>query len=636
MPAIEIANAERVVALAAADVLKPPPPVDYVRWAEENIVFSARESDYPGPYSRRTFPLNDEILRAMSPDDPCRIVTVMGSAQFGKTLLGNIFVGGSMDMAPSDILITHPTEDNARRWSRLKLRPMLRGTSCLAALFPERSRDGADSILLKEHRDGLGAILISGANSPASLSQVTMPRQVQDDLAKWGMNSAGDPEAQADNRSDSVEFAKILKLGTPLVMPGCRITKSFMAGSQEHPYVPCPHCGAMQILEWDNMLAGLDPERPEDAHFTCVECLERIEEHHRAGMLQGREWRAHNPKAKPFHRSFWNWSAYSPLKSWERIARAWFKAKGDPAAEQTFSNDTVGRAWETEGESPPWERLRDRAAESHYERGVIPAGHPVVTVGLDCGTDFVRWQVVSWGRDFRRGVVDYGTAPGHISDAACRAKLDDLLGQSWPSETGSRIGVDIAAIDGNAWTEDVWDWARRHAKAKLIMVRGRGEDHAPRIARVKKERNDRTGKLLRWAGRFFNFAASLLKMALYRDLAKDDPKSKGFVSFPRGLDDAYFQELTSERRQPLKRHGFTMWRWVKEPTQANEALDTMNQAETAATKFGVRSLPDATWDRLERDREITATVTAEPSTAAPPAPSRPSGPRTRRMLNRGI
>jgi hypothetical protein len=28
-----------------------------------------------------------------------------------------------------------------------------------------------------------------------------MPRQVQDDLAKWELNAAGDPEQQADSRS---------------------------------------------------------------------------------------------------------------------------------------------------------------------------------------------------------------------------------------------------------------------------------------------------------------------------------------------------------------------------------------------------------------------------------------------------
>lgn len=648
---IAIANAERMVMEAMANAYEPPPVVDYVRWAEENIVFTKRESPFPGPYNRNLFPYFDEILRALSPDDPCRVVTLMGSAQIGKTVVGNVFVGGSMDMDPCDFLFTHPTDQNATRWSKLKLLPMLRGTTSLNRIFPAGSRDGANSVLMKEHVKGLGAILISGANSPASLSQVTMRRQVQDDLAKWEMNVAGDPEMQADNRSRSDEFAKILKTSTPLVMPGCRITKSFEAGSQEFPYVACPHCQHMQVLEWENMLAALDPEKPEEAHFTCIACGSSIEEHHRSQLLATLEFRAHNPKAKRFHRSFWLWSAYSYLQSWMRIAMEWLRVKGDSHAEQTFLNDTCGKAFQTKGEAPPWEKLRDRGTASHYPRGQIPVGALVLTMGIDCQANRVEWQVVGWGRDFRRFVVDYGVIPGHISDDTCRARLDGMMIQTWPNEFGHRVGLDRAAIDGNAWTEDVWAWAKRHPRSKLIMVRGRGEDSAPRIARVKKERNDRTGKLLKWAGRFFNFGASVLKMALYRDLAKEDPLVKGFVAFPRGLDDEYFRQLTAEYRKAVKRNGFEVFRWHKDESQANEALDTMNQAETAANNFGIRGMPDAIWLQLEQAREIplqpkqadledlmsaAPTSPAQSATAVSAPAASPRKPRGRRVLSSGV
>jgi phage terminase large subunit GpA-like protein len=638
---IETANAERLALDAAALALEPPPPIDYVRWAESNIAFTERESPFPGPYNRTMFPYFDEPLRALSPDDPCRVVTIESSAQIGKTAAGNIFVAGSLAMDPADILVIHPTEDNARRWSKLKLAPLLRGTAVLKKLFPHRSRDGADSVLHKERADGLGAILISGANSPASLSQVTMRRQVQDDLSKWEMNSAGDPEQQADNRSRAHEFAKVLKLGTPLVLPGCRITRSFEAGSQEHPYVPCPHCDHMQVLEWANMLAGLDEDKPDEAHFTCVECGGVIEEHHRPTMLPRLEWRAHNPSAARTHRSFWIWSAYSYLQSWARIAQEWFKAKGDSAAEQTFLNDTAGVAYKAQGEAPPWEGLRDRAANSDYAKGEVPAGALVLTLGVDCQSDRVEWQLVGWGREFRRWVIDYGVVRGHISEPDCRDNLDGLLAQTWRNSAGRRVGVDLAGIDGNAWTEDVWSWAKRHPRSKLIMVRGRGEDTAPRLARVKKERNDRTGKLLKWAGRFYNFGASVMKMALYRDLAKEDPMKAGYVGLPRGLDDEFFRGLTAERRTPEKRHGFTVWRWTKDPQQANEPLDTMNQAEAAATKWGVRGLPDAIWSRLETERETPLNPTQGDledlmhGGARPPPPAQATRPRGRRVLSRG-
>lgn len=600
---IHLANAGHLAAQAMADVLEPPPPVDYLAWAEDNIVFSERESQFAGPYNRALFGYFDEILRALSPDDPCRIVTLAKSAQLGGTVLANIFVGGSLSMDPGDVLYVHPTADNAARWSKMKLAPFLRGTSCLAGLFDAKSRDGSDSVLYKERRDGRGAIQISGANSPASLSQVTMRRQVQDDLAKWEVNSAGDPESQADSRSRAHEFAKIFKVSTPLVMPGCRITRNFEAGSQEYPYVPCPHCSHMQVLEWDNMLANLDEAQPEKAHFTCLDCGTVIEEHHRPQMLAGLEWRARNPAAKREHRSFWIWSAYSYLQSWERVAREWLKAKGDPASEQTFTNDTVGLAYRGAGEAVAWETLRDRAAESPYAKGTLPPGALFVTVGVDCQRDRVEWQAVAWGRERRRWIIDAGVIPGHISEAGCQEKLDGLLRQTWPNSVTRRIGVELLAIDGNAWTEDVWSWVKRHASSRVIMVRGRSEEHIPLIERVKRE-IDRAGRKLKYSKRFYNFAASVLKMALYRNLAKVDPLERGHVGLPRGLDDDFFRQITAERRVPKrKRDGFIKYEWEKDPTQANEQLDAHLQAETAANRLGLRDLADALWDKAEAERE---------------------------------
>lgn len=614
MMVINVGSAEHIAAEVLAEVLTPPPPIDYLAWAETNIVFSERESPLPGPYNRDLFFYFDEILRALSPADPCRVVTMAKSAQLGGTVLANIFCGGSMDMDPGDFLYVHPTDSNAQRWSKMKLAPMLKGTSALARLFPMRSRDGLDSVLYKERIDGRGAIQISGANSPASLSQVTMRRQVQDDLAKWEMNAAGDPETQADSRSRAHEFAKIFKISTPLVEPGCRITRNYEEGSQEKLYLPCPHCGHMQTLEWENFQESIDEDQPEQAHFTCVAdgCGGVIEEYHRPQMFREarrREaegepaWRADRPSSKRVHRSFHLWSAYSLLQSFERIAREWLNARGDPASEQTFFNDTVGRAYRTLGEAPGWETLRDRAAESPYSRGTIPAGFPVLTLGIDCQADRVEWQVVGWGRDFRRAIVDYGVFPGHISEEGCQDRLDGLLAQEWRNITGRKIGLDLAAIDGNAYTEDVWSWVKKHPTSSIIMVRGVASESAPLLAQVKKERS-RTGRVLRYSRRFYNFATSVLKMGLYRNLAKDDALARGFVGLPRGLEDEFYRQLTSETRKAVRtKSGFVKYEWVKDPAQANEGLDTHLQAEAAAIKFGVRSMPDKLWDRYEAERD---------------------------------
>jgi phage terminase large subunit GpA-like protein len=633
-----LANAERLALDAMVRAIDPPPPIDYLKWACENVVFPEEESSFPGPYNRSLFPYFDEILKALSPDDPCRVVTLAKSAQLGGTVLANIFTCGSLMMGKGTFLYVHPSEGNAQAWSKMKLAPLMRRIPALAEAFPSKSRDVADSVTFKERRDGLAQLRIVGANSAASLSQMTILRQVQDDLAKFEMNSAGDPEAQADSRSRAVEFAKIFKISTPLIAPGCKITRNFEAGSQELPYVPCPHCGEMQVLEWENMLSALDPEKPEDAHFTCVACGAAIEEHHRPQMLTGFEWRAQNPSAAREHRSFWIWSAYSYLQSFELIAREWLKARGNSEAEKVFANDTTGKAFRAQSEAPPWERLRDRAAASDYSRGSIPAGALVFTIGIDCQKDRVEWQLVGWGREFRRYVIDYGIIPGHITEKSCQEGLDGLLRQEWKNAFGRSFSADLVAIDGNAWTEDVWGWARRHPAQRLIMVRGDPRDTAPRFQRVRREYKESTGKKLKYASRFYNFNASIAKMGLYRDLAKDDGLSRGFVGLPRGLDDEYFRQLTAERREAYKRQGVVAYRWVPEPGQANEALDTMNQAECAAIRYGVRGLPDAVWARLEQEREVAEDKgQGDIEDLLPLAPSAPTAPtaNSRGSLRRG-
>ncbi|MBB3996890.1 phage terminase large subunit family protein [Aureimonas pseudogalii] len=603
---VQTANAQRVAEEVLAEIWSPPPPVDYLAWAIDNIVFSEQESKFHGPYNPTLFPYFSEILRALSPDDPCRIVTLRKSAQIGGTVLANVFTGGSVDMDPGSFMFVHPTADNAVRWSRMKLAPMLRGTASLAAMFPMRSRDGSDSVLYKERADGRGSILISGANSPASLSQVTMKRQVQDDLSKWEMNLAGDPETQANSRSRGRSDAKIFKISTPLIDPGCRISASFDDGSQEEFYIPCPHCEHMQALEWENMLAVLDEAQPEVAHFTCVECGCEIHEHHRGAILPRGEWRANNPGARRYHRSFDLWSAYSHLQPFEQIAREYLAAKGVPSKEQVFFNDTVGRAYKTLGEAPPWETLRDRGAVSFYQRGSIPAGGLLLTMGIDCQGDRVEWQAVVWGRDYRRWIVDAGVIQGHISEERCQTRLNALIEQRWGNAAGNKIKPDRVAIDGNAYTEDVWSWVKGKPSSQVIMVRGVGSETAPLIAMVKKEKS-RTGKTLRYSKRFYNFATSVLKMGLYRNIVRDDPLARGFVGLPTGMEDEFYRQLTSEsRRAKQNKLGFTVYEWVKEPTVPNEMLDAHLQAEAAAIHYGIRGMPDAIWDRLEAERDTPA------------------------------
>ena len=162
---------------------------------------------------------------------------------------------------------------------------------------------------------------------------MTIENQVQDDVSKFEINAMGDPELMADSRSRAIADAKIFKISTPLIEPGCRITRNFRDGSQEHPYVACPHCGTMQILEWDNFLANLDPAKPDDAHFTCA----RLRRGDRGASIDRRccAVRVARTQSERGARASVVLDLVRLLVSAERgaqIAREWLKAKGDPAS----------------------------------------------------------------------------------------------------------------------------------------------------------------------------------------------------------------------------------------------------------------------------------------------------------------
>lgn len=607
--------------------LCPPPPVDLVSWAIHNVRFGS-ESPFPGEYNPDRFPFYKRILECLSPENPARVVVLRGSAQIGKTVIAEIFLGGTEDLDPGPFLYVHPTEPNATRWVRTKWWAMVRNTPALRRIFNYKA-SGADgtSVMLQERKDGAGTLIVSGANSASSLSMISASRQVQDDLSKWStLKDEGDPEGLADDRSKAFAWGKIFKVSTPHLKQDCRITRALDRGTQEYWHVPCPHCGHMQPLEWDDFRVRIEAD-PADTFFVCAdpECGCVIEESHRADIVARGKWVAHNPNPEPDRVSFHLWAAYAGLESWDSIARNWLAARGDPDAEQRIVNTTGGEPYELPGEAPPWEELKKRAdgtdAAPGRDRGTVPLGALLTTLTLDCQDTYLDGLVCGWGRDLTRYVVERVRVEGHISEPETRAALNKLVEKAWPTAAGTRRAVDIVGIDANAWTDDVFDWAKRWPKTKVVMVRGIGGDNQPTLAFVRKERR-RDGKIVKYQGRFYNVGVSGLKGGLYKFLRVVEPGARGFVDFPAKLEDDYYEQLTAEKRTPkVDRKGFTVYEWVKLRSQRNEMLDVMVYGEALAGKLGWRTLTPAQWDALTAEREAAgAHPDSEPAQLALFAP----------------
>jgi len=656
-----LANPERLALEVLAEVLAPPPPVDLRAWAMTHLTF-AEGPRAGGRYVAEDFPFFDRLFEVLSPDHPCRIVSLKKGAQLGGTVVAMIFAAASTDLDPAQLLYVHPTEPNARRWMRLKFKPFIKGVERLRTAFAtERGRDASGTGFYIERRDGRATIQLAGAASPSSLSEISVKRQVQDDLAKWPEdNGAGDPEGQADSRSKAFDDAKIFKVSTPLVAESCKITKSVAAGTDERWHVACPHCGKVAPLDWDSMRIALESGEadPDDPCFVCPTCHGHIHEYHRPRFndpARGARWVAKHPERDGYHVSFELPSYLSPLARWPVMAHKWLSVRGDPNGEQAFYNDWLGRAYNRAGEAPPAELLYQRAEEHGHRRGIIPLGYPLLTIGIDCQGDRVEAQVVAWGRNRHRAVVDYLVIGGHITDDAARADLDRLMARKWPNEAGGLVEPDLVAIDANVYTDDVYAWVKRHPASRLVMVRGAKGDGAEIIAPVRRdaEGKGRRSRVRTFGNRFYNVGVSSLKATLYEFLKRTDPLARGHVAFARGLGLEYFAQLTSETRQEVVTSGGRkLWRWKPKPNAANEALDNMNYAEAAAVLRGLLRYTDADWDALAAEREKPPaggqqldlehhmlTAPPKPARSAPvPPPDPPAAPpasgRGRDLLSR--
>jgi phage terminase large subunit GpA-like protein len=453
-----LTSSERIVANAIAAAMHPPLPPNITRWCEENIVFNER-SPMPGPFNIDRFPFLKEIHEVLSPEHPCREATLRGSAQIGKTVsVINPTLGAWHEYTPLDSLVVHPTISAATEWVDNKWLPMRRQAPGLRAIFGDGS-NGAhkDAKFNQETVDQNGSLKVASAGSPADLTGTSRRLVLLDDLSKFEMTDKGDPEALAESRAAGFEDAKLVRISTSMIKGTCRISRAFARSDQRLFNVPCPHCGNLAPLTWENFIANIDPERLGAACFKCDSCDKDIQHSDKERIMRGGQWVPKNPNGD--HPGFHLWRAYAPQRDWASIAveyarlMGWTRIEGPKAdaeaarksveaeTEQTFFNDVLGLPYEQASDAPDWEDLRDRTEKAAEEAGILPIGIlPACGVlfgaGVDCQDDRTEVSLYAFGSNRRRWMINHIVIPHHISEVKGAAALDALLKNEWRTSLG--------------------------------------------------------------------------------------------------------------------------------------------------------------------------------------------------------
>ncbi|TLW86699.1 terminase gpA endonuclease subunit, partial [Wolbachia endosymbiont of Drosophila santomea] len=189
-----------------------------------------------------------------------------------------------------------------------------------------------------------------------------------------------------------------------------------------------------QVLKWSQI--KWEDKNPSTAHYICIECGEKIENHQKTEMLERGEWRAtnqvHNSKVIGFHLS----SLYSPVGwySWQQAVEDFLHAKESEQLLKVWINTTLGETWVDKGEVPDRKQLFNR--REFFQIGTVPRREVVLTAGVDVQKDRLEVEVVAWGKSRESWSIDYRVFEGDTGSREVWKKLSELLNHHFIGENG--------------------------------------------------------------------------------------------------------------------------------------------------------------------------------------------------------
>lgn len=609
--------------------LKPKPKLSLSEW-------SAQYAKLDSGKKYRAFPFQDGIADAFTDPETVQI-TVKKSSRIGYSQIVQNYIGWCIHQSPRRLLIYQPTIDDAEKYSRDDLDPVLHWP-IIRTVAEFKPRDRNNQIRAKRFKGGW--IQIKGANSPKEFRRVTTDSVLLEEPDGYPASSGteGDPARLAFKRCLTSDIPLKAAGSTPTIEGASRIDALFKEGTQEHRYVPCPSCGEKQVLVWgDGTGPGIrwEPKRnPTKAWYCCVNgCV--IEETDKAWMDENGEWRAHNPSAGPRHRSFHIWSAYSQHDgaAWLELAREFMEVHKDPNLLKTFVNQVLGDVWAEKGEAPEWKRLYDRR-EPDMELGTPPAWAGSLTGSIDVqrgGGGRLELDIWAWGPRKQRAFVEHIEIEGAIADAATWAQADEEIAREWVTADGRSLKLARVAVDtgDGASTMEIYAWARRHP-GLVMAIKGRHTVGISEPIAGPKRVDIKTaaGRVLRGAVKLWTVGTSMLKQETYGWLGLERPVDgedypEGYIFLPMGTSDEWCQQLVAEQFVTKnKRGGGRVSKWEK-TRDRNEALDNAVYARAAAYALGVDRWSDAKWAKVLGKVTTRRRVKREPPAPLPSADAQP-------------
>lgn len=630
-----------LVFTALAASMRPAPKLSVSEWAEQHRVVSAESgSRYPGKWRNDRAPHLVDVMDALGPSDPCEDVVLVASAQVGKSECGVNFFGYVVAQDPGPMILVLPSHDESIKYVRTKMQPAIDETPQLRARVLEmtnRSERGSTASY-KRFRGGFAQVTFAGSSK--GLQMLSAKYTIGDEVSEWPATAGerGDPVEQLKVRTKTYERdRKRLWVSTPAIAGTCRISADYEASDKRKRYVPCPQCGAYQVLAFDKL--KYDSETwPHRAWFECAAQGCVISHLDKVPMMAKGVWlatagdEAPGPVVQPEDLARWRdrpalgqmrgfhiWQAYSLFTSWDSIVAEYLRAKGGHERMRVFTQQVLGEAWEDRGDAPEAEKLHgQRLSKDDFSLGSPPHGPVILTGAVDVQGNRLEWAVWGWSEGMTRWLIDKGVVEGDpFSDTTWRQMAQVMQAATYrigADAEGPMLEVDAWAVDSGYASHAVYMFCR--GRPRVFAVDGRFGRTEPMIGSPKKVEVRWSGKRLPKGATLWPVGTFALKSDLYAAIRKtiagpDDAGqfAPGAMILPGDLDLAYVEQLTAEHlAEKEMKSGVVQRVWQKLTGRPNEALDIACYARAMAYHLKLDRLTPEGWAALRAERLGRAVV----------------------------
>ena len=605
----------------AVRAFAPPDDLTVAQWADRHRRLSPENSAEAGPWRTSRTPYLEEPMNAFNDPKVTNIVMVAAS-QVGKSEFLLNCIGYSIDQDPASTIFVQPSLDDARKFSRLRVAPMIRDSKPLKAKVTDiKTRDSGNTILQKSYPGGM--LTMTGSNSASALASTPARYIFGDERDRWALSAGteGDPWELAKARQATFYNKKAVEVSTPTIKGRSNIEASFYRGTQERWCHQCPECGEWHDIRFDNVKFDFtvqEVNRKKTYTITTIGwacpscgCLTPEDIMRR----QPAKWIAENPAAyEQGVRSFWLNAFASPWMPWSVIAQRFLEAKNDPERLKVVYNTLLGELWEDRGDLEDEDSIMARREEYPAE---LPDGVLVLTCGVDTQDNRLEYEVVGYGHYGESWGIKKGIIMGKPDTEEVWQRLDDVIDHVYRFENGKGLKISFTCVDsGGHYTQEVYAACRKRHSKRVFAIKGKGGPDIPFVGLPTRVPLKDDKRVTCW---LYTIGVDAGKSKIMTGLKVQEP-GPNYAHFPRGdrgYDATFFSGLLSEKLVLSRSKRGDRWTWEKIPGhQRNEALDCRNYANAAFR------IIDPDLDAVERRLKGAPDQSSSQGTAQKPARKR--------------